>query len=83
MCERTMFFRCQSTEMLFHHAGLPLAVLILGPEAASARDLRRVVIGPRVDQGHVLAFPVPADTWFTRLVKHKTRKNNSVFTECG
>ena len=73
MCGRTMFFRCQSTEMLFHHAGLPLAVLILGPEAGTAQDLRRVVLGPRVDQGHVLAFPVPADTWFTRLVKHRTR----------
>ena len=30
--------------------------------------MKRVILGPRVDQGQVLAFPVPADTWFTRLV---------------
>ena len=37
-------------------------------DATSAQDLKHVILGPQVDQGHVLAFPVPADTWFTRLV---------------
>lgn len=37
-------------------------------DATNAQDLKHVILGPRVDQGQVLAFPVPADTWFTRLV---------------
>lgn len=55
--------------MLFHHAGGPMTVRIVDEGAARVEDLRRVVLGPNVDQGHVLALPLPAGTWFTRLVE--------------
>ena len=55
--------------MLFHHAGGPMTVRIVDEGAVRVEDLRRVVLGPNVDQGHVLALPLPAGTWFTRLVE--------------
>ena len=42
--------------------------ILSSQDATSAQDMKHVILGPRVDQGHVLAFPVPADRWFTRLV---------------
>ena len=47
-------------------------------DASSAQDLKRVVLGPRVDKGHVLACPVPADRWFTRLVDTPTSEEMSL-----
>merc|ERR1711884_866729 len=45
---KTIFFKCQSTEMLFHHAGGPMTVRIVDEGAARVEDLRRVVLGPNV-----------------------------------
>ena len=47
-------------------------------DATSAQEMKHVVLGPRVDQGHVLAFPVPADRWFTRLVDTPATEEISV-----
>ena len=65
-----MFFKCESTEMLFYHTGHPLSVYLLPQGAAGAvASLERRVLGPDLVQGEVLSFPVPAHTWFTRLVE--------------
>ena len=47
-------------------------------DATSAKEMKHVVLGPRVDQGHVLAFPVPANRWFTRLVDTPATEETSV-----
>ena len=76
----TMFFKCQSTEMLFYHAGHPLSVYIVNDGATSLSELRKVTLGPEVNQGQVLAFPVPADTWFTRVVESDHQDDYSLFS---
>merc|ERR1712079_979106 len=40
---KTIFFKCQSTEMLFHHAGGAMTVRIVDEGAVRVEDLRRVV----------------------------------------
>ena len=47
-------------------------------DATSAQEMKHVVLGPRVDQGQVLACPVPADRWFTRLVDTPVTEEMSV-----
>ena len=44
--------------------------------------LERVVVGPEVAQGELLSFPVPAHTWFTRLVEAPSQEDFSVFSCC-
>ena len=56
--------------MLFYHSGHPLAVYLLPQGAPGAlASLERRVLGPDLVQGEVLSFPVPAHTWFTRVVE--------------
>ena len=75
-----MFFKCQSTEMLFYHHGHPLTVYVVDNGVDEIQVLHQVVLGPDVDQGHVLAFPVPADTWFTRVVEAEHESQYTVFS---
>ena len=63
---RTMFFKCQSTEMIFYHYGDPLTIYLLPKDGG---ELDKVVVGLDVAQGEVVAFAVPKDCWFTRLVE--------------
>ena len=66
--------------MLFYHHGHPLTVYVVDQGIDQIQNLRRVVLGPDVDQGHVLAFPVPADTWFTRVVEAEHESQYTVFS---
>ena len=80
---QTMFFKCESTEMLFYHTGHPLSVYLLIPGAPGAlTSLERRVLGPDPAQGHLLSFPVPAQTWFTRLVEAATPDQFCLFSCC-
>ena len=86
----TVFFRCQSTEMLFHHRGAPLTVYTLqdsdqDQEQDKDKDqdqdssrLSRVVLGAGPEQQ--LALPVPARTWFTRLLESDDPADFTLFS---
>lgn len=80
LSQETMFFKCLSTEMLFYHAGHPLTVYMLQEGASRLEDLSRVVVGPDVERGQRLSFPVPANTWFTRLVEADHADDFSLFS---
>ena len=83
MSSKTMFFKCDSTEMLFYHSGHPLSVYLLAPGSAGCvTSLERRVLGPDLAQGEVLSLPVPAQTWFTRLVEADSQQEFSVFSCC-
>merc|ERR1711860_415687 len=64
----TKMFKCQSTEMVFYHAGLPVSIYIVTKDTVGPRSLKHVILGPEVDKGHVLSFASPAGAWFTRCV---------------
>ena len=51
-----MFFRCESTEMLFYHSGQPLSLYLL-PQGVpgTVAALERRVLGPDVAKGQVQA----------------------------
>ena len=79
----TMFFKCQSTEMLFYHAGQPMSIyMVTKNDVKDTKDLERVILGPNPDLGHVLCFPVPSDTWFTRLVETGGDQDYTLFSCC-
>ena len=49
----TMFFKCESTEMLFHHSGHPMTIYILDKEdVTDIKDLQRVILGQYVEKGN-------------------------------
>ena len=66
--------------MLFHHHGHPLTIYIANDGVTDISQLRRVVLGPEVDKGHVMTFPVPANTWFTRVVEADNQDDYSLFS---
>merc|ERR1712098_653650 len=73
----TMFFKCQSTEMIYFHYGDPLTIYIL-PECGG--ELEKVVVGLDVAHGEVPAFAVPKDRWFTRLVESCDEEAYALFS---
>merc|ERR1719369_2302181 len=73
----TMFFKCQSTEMIFYHYGDPLTVYLLPQDGG---DLEKVVIGMDVAHGEVVAFAIPKDRWFTRLVENCRQDAYTLFS---
>merc|ERR1712241_688384 len=54
---KTIFFRCQSTEMLFYHSGNPMSIYLLPPGAAGViSNLKRTVLGPDLASGQVISY---------------------------
>ena len=74
---KTMFFKCQSTEMIFYHYGDPLTIYLL-PEDGG--ELVKHVVGLDVAHGQVAAFAVPKDRWCTRLVECCNEDAYSLFS---
>merc|ERR1719341_1773756 len=72
-----MFFKCQSTEMIFYHYGDPLTIYLLAEDGG---ELEKVVVGLDVAHGEVVAFAVPKDCWFTRLVESCQEDAYTVFS---
>ena len=66
--------------MLFYHHGHPLTIYIVNDGDNDISQLRMVVLGPEVDSGQMLAFPVPANTWFTRVVDAEQQDGYSLFS---
>ena len=56
--------------------------MVTNQEAKDLKDLQHVVLGPDPDLGHVLCFPVPSDTWFTRLVEAGGEEDYTLFSCC-
>ena len=78
-----MFFQCQSTEMLFYHAGTNMSIYVLPHgRGADLANLERTVLGPHIARGQVISFAVPANTWFTRLVEADSQEDYCVFSCC-
>ena len=73
----TMFFKCQSTEMIYYHHGDPLTIYLL-PECGG--ELEKVVLGLDVAHGEVLAYAVPKNRWFTRLVESCDKDAYTLFS---
>ena len=83
MTFKTMFFQCQSTEMLFYHSGHPMSVYLLPPGAGGdLSNLQKVVLGPDLASGQVVSYAVPPNTWFTRLVEAQDTEDYCVFSCC-
>eukprot|EP00092_Neocalanus_flemingeri_P022310 GFUD01024192.1.p1 GENE.GFUD01024192.1~~GFUD01024192.1.p1 ORF type:complete len:177 (+),score=52.24 GFUD01024192.1:36-533(+) len=74
---KTMFFKCQSTEMIFYHYGDPLTIYLL-PEDGG--ELEKVVVGLDAAHGEVVSFAVPKDRWFTRLVESCDEEAYTLFS---
>merc|ERR1719244_1902726 len=62
LTDQTMFFRCQSTEMMFYHYGDPLVIYIRTEN--KQEELEKVVLGPNVDKGQTISYPIPKNKWF-------------------
>ena len=78
-----MFFQCQSTEMLFYHAGTNMSIYVLPHgRGADLANLERTVLGPHIARGQVISFAVPAKTWFTRLVEADSQEDYCLFSCC-
>ena len=78
-----MFFQCQSTEMLFYHAGHNMSIYVLPHgRGADLANLERTVLGPHIARGQVISFAVPANTWFTRLVEADSQEDYCLFSCC-
>ena len=66
--------------VVVRHCYVTRSPYIVNDGVTNISQLRRVVLGPEVDKGHVLAFPVPADTWFTRVVEADDQDDYSLFS---
>merc|ERR1712059_162965 len=80
LSSKTMFFRCQSTEMLFFHYGDPLTVYILPEDGTKKENLEKVVVGLDVEDRQLPAFPVPKNRWFTRVVESTDSESYTLFS---
>ena len=48
-----------SDEILLYHAGAPMIMMLLYPDGS----WKEIVLGPKVDKGHVMQYLIPAGTW--------------------
>lgn len=62
--EKSHFHRIQSDELWFFHLGQPLEIYYL-----IDGEVKTVVLGSAIQQGEVLSFKVPANTWFAAKLK--------------
>merc|ERR1712106_173375 len=74
---KTMFFKCQSTEMIFFHYGDPFTIYLL-PEDGG--ELEKAVVGLDAAHGEVVSYAVPKDRWFTRLVESCQEEAYTLFS---
>lgn len=64
--DKSHFHRIQSDELWFFHLGQALEIFyIIGGE------LKSVILGSDIQNGEVLSFKVPANTWFASKVKQE------------